>query len=103
MARRDTHAPELFYGATAFVGRGQELDQIIDAMSASRLVTLTGPGGIGKSRLAVEAARRVGDQFTDGVCLVELSGLSDARLLPHTVAVALGCTTRRTRAPPRTR
>ncbi len=78
------------YGVTSFVGRERELDQIGEALGRSRLVTLTGPGGIGKTRLAVEAARRSLGAYLDGVWLVELASLSDPALVPGAVAAALG-------------
>jgi predicted ATPase len=60
------------------------------ALARSRLVTLTGPGGVGKSRIALRAAYQVAERFPDGVAFVELSGLRDGRLLADTVAAALG-------------
>ena len=59
----------------------------------ARLVTLTGPGGVGKSRLAVEAARRLGPGFADGVRFVELASVSSADLVAAAVATGLGLTT----------
>lgn len=73
----------------AFVGRTSELTELSAMLSRSRLTTLTGVGGVGKSRLALHAARQAQDRFPDGVWLVELSGLRDASLLGHTVAAAL--------------
>lgn len=55
-----------------------------------RLVTLTGPGGIGKSRLAVEVGKRVGDAFSNGVFFVDLSPVSDAAMVPAAIAQAIG-------------
>ncbi len=75
---------------TGFVGRQRELDELANLLSTARLVTVTGPGGVGKTRLALRAAARVAGEFSDGVCLVELSGLRDAELLPNTVANCLG-------------
>jgi len=75
---------------TGFVGRRVELAQVISLLAAARLVTVLGPGGVGKTRVALRAAQDVADQFRHGVCLVELSGLRDPELLPHTVAAALG-------------
>ncbi|WP_211763369.1 ATP-binding protein [Kutzneria sp. CA-103260] len=73
-----------------FVGRRRELAQVKQLLSASRLVTLTGVGGVGKSRLALRAAAGVRRAFPDGVWLVELAELRDAALLPQTVASAIG-------------
>ncbi len=58
-----------------------------------RLVTLTGPGGVGKSRLRVEAARRLGPGFADGVRFVELAAVSAADLVAPAVAAGLGLST----------
>ena len=59
-------------------------------LAEHRLVTLTGAGGIGKTRLALAAARRLLPQFPDGVWLAELSPLADPGLVPVTVAAAIG-------------
>ena len=59
-------------------------------LSSSRLVTLTGVGGVGKSRLALRVARDVGRAFADGVWLVELGGLQDPVLLPQAISSTLG-------------
>ena len=75
---------------TGFVGRQRELAGLSGLLSSARLVTVTGPGGVGKTRLALRAAAALAGSFADGVCLTELSGLRDAELLPHTVATALG-------------
>jgi non-specific serine/threonine protein kinase len=75
---------------TSFVGRRRELSEARRLLSTSRLVTLTGPGGVGKTRLALEAAASVQREFRDGVVLVELEQVADAALVPSTVAVALG-------------
>src|SRR5262245_45162190 len=55
---------------TSFVGRERELGELVDVLAARRLITLTGVGGSGKTRLALEIARRVADRHRDGVCLV---------------------------------
>jgi non-specific serine/threonine protein kinase len=78
------------YQLTSFVGREQEIAQLEELVTAHRLVTLTGSGGAGKTRLAIEVAGRMIDAFSDGVWLVELAALSDPRLVPQTVALALG-------------
>ncbi|WP_037649875.1 ATP-binding protein [Streptomyces flavidovirens] len=71
---------------TSFVGRDEELERIGRLLGAGRLVTLTGPGGAGKTRLAVEAAGR----WAGTVCYVELAALSDETQLPYAVLTALG-------------
>ncbi len=75
---------------TGFVGRQRELASLAATLSSARLVTVTGPGGVGKTRVALRCAAQLADRFRHGVCLVELSGLRDRELLPHTVATALG-------------
>jgi DNA-binding winged helix-turn-helix (wHTH) protein len=74
---------------TSFVGREQEIAQLEELVTANRLVTLTGAGGAGKTRLAIEVASRLVDAFADGVWLVEFTALSDPRLLPQAAAQAL--------------
>jgi predicted ATPase/class 3 adenylate cyclase len=74
---------------TSFVGRGQELTVITGLAERSRLVTLTGPGGTGKTRLAVEAARRLAERFADGVHFVDLSPITDPQLVANAIASAL--------------
>src|SRR5271169_5036996 len=86
-ASRPKH--NLPYQLTSFVGREQEIAQLKELVTANRLVTLTGAGGTGKTRLAIEAASQLIDGFPDGVWLVELAALSDARLLVQAVAQAL--------------
>ncbi|MDF5757977.1 LuxR C-terminal-related transcriptional regulator [Spongiactinospora sp. TRM90649] len=75
---------------TSFVGRAAELAAVKNRLKRARLVTLTGVGGVGKTRVAVRAAREVHESFPDGVCLVPLSALRDPALLPNTVAGAFG-------------
>jgi predicted ATPase len=77
------------YQLTSFVGREQEIAQLKDLVTANRLVTLTGAGGAGKTRLAIEVANRLVGAFADGVWLVELAALTDPRLVPQAVAQAL--------------
>jgi predicted ATPase/DNA-binding SARP family transcriptional activator len=74
---------------SSFVGRGVERDQICDLLFAGQLVTLTGIGGCGKTRLAIEVARHVLEHFPQGVFFVELATLSDPELLGQAVAGAL--------------
>jgi len=74
---------------TSFVGRRRELAEGRRQLSASRLVTLTGVGGVGKTRLAMRMAAEVRRTVSDGVWFVELASLQDPQLLPNTVASAL--------------
>ncbi len=75
---------------TSFVGREPEVDALRQLLQTVRLVTLTGPGGVGKTRLALHIAATLLDTFADGVRLVELASLSDAARLPYMVASQLG-------------
>ncbi|MFC9789460.1 ATP-binding protein [Rhodococcus sp. NPDC127528] len=75
---------------TNFVGRRRELAEVRRLLSESRLVTLTGMGGVGKTRLALRAAANLQQAFEDGVWLVELGGLRDPAFVADTVAAALG-------------
>ncbi|MEV0048314.1 protein kinase [Nocardia rhamnosiphila] len=75
---------------TSLIGRRVQVAQVKSLLSASRLVTLTGIGGIGKSRLALRVARKVTRDFADGVWSVELGELQDATLLVDVVAATLG-------------
>ena len=74
---------------TSFVGRRRELAETRRMLAGSRLLTLTGPGGVGKTRLALRMATEVRRTFPDGVWFVELAALRDPQLLPHTLANAL--------------
>ncbi len=75
---------------TSFVGRGNELAEAKSALLTSRLVTLTGVGGVGKTRLALRAATEVSADFADGVWLAELGEVRDGALLVDVVATAVG-------------
>ncbi len=75
---------------TSFVGREEELAALAAALDESRLVTLTGVGGVGKTRLALQVAAEVLHQFGDGVWLCELGATNDADLLGQVLAAALG-------------
>jgi len=74
---------------TSFVGRRRELADTRRLLSSGRLLTLTGPGGVGKTRLAMRMAADVRRTFADGVWFVELAALRDPGLLAHTLANAL--------------
>ncbi|MET9523642.1 ATP-binding protein [Streptomyces coeruleorubidus] len=85
--RRDHQLP---VETTSFVDRRGELTQGRELLARARLVTLTGPGGVGKTRLAARVAARVQRAFPDGVRFVHLSGLHDPALVPLAAADALG-------------
>src|SRR6516164_5893558 len=72
------------------IGREVAIEEVIGLAADHRFVTLTGTGGIGKTRLALEVARRLLPQFADGIWIAELASLSDPQLVPVGVAVALG-------------
>jgi predicted ATPase/DNA-binding CsgD family transcriptional regulator len=74
---------------TSFVGRQPELTQVTSALSTTRLLTLVGPGGVGKTRLAIRVAEKVRRAFPDGSWLVDLSALRDPTLLAEHVAATL--------------
>ncbi len=75
---------------TAFVGRHDDLSALRERLEGARLVTITGPGGTGKTRLAVEAAAAERDRYTDGVTFVDLSATTEPALVCHDIAQALG-------------
>jgi predicted ATPase len=75
---------------SSFVGRDAELEQLREALRSSRLVTLTGPGGAGKTRLAVEAAAALREEHRDGTWLVELAGVAEPGMVAPAAAAALG-------------
>ncbi|HEX9890155.1 MAG TPA: AAA family ATPase [Nitriliruptorales bacterium] len=75
---------------TTLIGRETEREQVRELLSRYRMVTLTGAGGSGKTRLASEVARDVADSFEHGVCWVDLAPLAEPALLGSTVATALG-------------
>ena len=74
---------------SSFVGRTTDLDVILEALATHRLVTITGPGGAGKTRLATELASRVRDRFPDGIWLVDLARSTDASGVIAELAAAL--------------
>jgi predicted ATPase/DNA-binding NarL/FixJ family response regulator len=83
-------ASQLPQEVDSFVGRRREINYTKQLYQRTRLVTLTGVGGVGKTRLAIHLARQSERGFPDGVCFVPLTDLRDPSLLCHTVATALG-------------
>lgn len=75
---------------TSFIGREREMAEVKHALAVTRLLTLTGAGGSGKTRLSLEVARDLAGLYADGVWLVELAALSKGELVPQAVAGALG-------------
>jgi predicted ATPase/class 3 adenylate cyclase len=93
----DTHEPAPLAGPhnlpqalSSFIGREHEISAAKALLTEHRLLTLVGPGGIGKTRLGVQVAAAMSPQFSDGVWLVELAALADARLVPQALASVLG-------------
>ncbi|MDY0815910.1 regulator [Kitasatospora purpeofusca] len=84
---------------TSFVGRQRELTELALLLAEQRLVTVTGPGGVGKSRLALRAAARAAGAFPDGTWLVDAAPVQDGRLLGHAVLEALRLTDGTARSP----
>lgn len=89
-AEPPARASDLPRPPTRLVGREADVAAALEVLAANRLVTLTGPGGVGKTRLALEIAQRALPLLRDGACFVDLAVLGDAGLLPSTVATALG-------------
>jgi predicted ATPase len=75
---------------SAFVGREHVMAEVKQALSSTQLLTLTGAGGCGKTRLAVEMARHLVDEYPDGVWMVQLASLAEGALVPSAVASVLG-------------
>ncbi|HQR11914.1 MAG TPA: tetratricopeptide repeat protein [Casimicrobiaceae bacterium] len=86
----DARANNLPIQSTSFVGREREMHEVGALLKSSRLVTLTGSGGAGKTRLALQVGADCIDDFADGVWFVELAPLTDARLVAQAVSTTLG-------------
>src|SRR6187397_1565742 len=70
---------------TSFIGRGREVAELRGLVSTGRLVTALGPGGIGKTRLSLEAAAGLRERFPDGIYLVDLAPVTDPRVVPDVI------------------
>jgi predicted ATPase len=88
----DVSPGNLRRAATSFIGREAEAGEVQAAVKAHRLVTLTGVGGVGKTRLALEVAERLHDEFPDGVWFFELAAVTDPVAVPDAVSAVLGIT-----------
>ncbi len=86
----DTTSGNLRPTTTSLIGRESEVGEIEAAVKAHRLVTLTGVGGVGKTRLALEVATQLADEFPDGVWVFELAAVTDPAAVPDAVAAVLG-------------
>jgi predicted ATPase len=86
----DTTPGNLRPQTTSFIGRESEVAELQAVVKAHRLVTLTGVGGVGKTRLAVEVAARLADEFPDGVWFFDLAAVTDPVAVPDAVAAVLG-------------
>jgi predicted ATPase len=86
----NTRTPKLPAEPTSFVGRRDELREVKRLLSTTRLLTLTGSGGVGKTRLALSAAAEVARGFPDGVWFAQLAPIQDPLLVPQAIFVALG-------------
>ena len=86
----DTYRHNLPTQLTSFIGREEEMEQIAQTIRDHRLVTLTGSGGAGKTRLSLQVAADLVEQFADGVWFVELAPASDPELIPKTILSAFG-------------
>jgi predicted ATPase/DNA-binding SARP family transcriptional activator len=83
---------------TSYVGRDAELRDVTNLVRDNRLVTLTGPGGVGKTRLAIEVAGRLAEELPDGVWFCDLSAIADMHAVPAAIAAILGIQRRHDRS-----
>ena len=88
----DTTPGNLRPATTSLIGRESEVEAITTSVRSHRLVTLTGVGGVGKTRLALEVAVHLDDEFPDGVWVFELAAVTDPASVPDAVAAVLGIT-----------
>ena len=90
----DSNPGNLRPAITSLIGRDAEVSNLQAALRSHRLVTLAGVGGVGKTRLALEVATRLADEFVDGVWVFELAAVADPTAVPDAVAAVLGITQR---------
>src|SRR5277367_1274055 len=88
----DASPGNLRAATTSLIGRESEVGELQAAVKAHRLVTLTGVGGVGKTRLALEVAARLADEFPDGVWFFDLAAVADPAAVPDAVSAVLGIT-----------
>jgi predicted ATPase/class 3 adenylate cyclase/DNA-binding CsgD family transcriptional regulator len=88
--RSGEHHTNLPEQLTSFIGRERELSDAAAILTESRLMTLTGPGGTGKTRFAIQLATQMTDHYVDGLCFVPLAPIADANLVIPTIVQALG-------------
>ena len=88
----DHFAGNLPRHVSSLVGRDAEVDDVAELVRSQRLVTLTGVGGVGKTRLAIEVGAELAGEFDDGVWIVELAGVGDPGAVPAALATVLGIT-----------
>jgi predicted ATPase/transcriptional regulator with XRE-family HTH domain len=98
-ARQEAPHGNLPRQLTRFVGRQHEVAEVVRLLDTNPLVTLTGSGGVGKTRLAIEVGQTVSGKFADGVWLVELASLTDPAQVPVMVAQVFGLPERADRSP----
>src|SRR5271165_1805794 len=91
----DSNPGNLRPAVTSLIGRDAEVSNLQAALRSHRLVTLAGVGGVGKTRLALEVATQLADEFVDGVWVFELAAVADPAAVPDAVAAVLGITQER--------
>jgi predicted ATPase len=84
--KRDAKRTNLPIPLTSFIGREKEVEEVVQLLHRNRLVTLRGSGGVGKTRLAIQASHQLLDKFRDGIWWIDLVGLQDGLLVPNEVA-----------------
>src|SRR5262249_46842236 len=75
---------------SALIGRGEAMAELTGALAETRLLTIVGPPGVGKTSIAIATARQVSERLKDGVCFVDLAAIEDPRLVAPAIAFALG-------------